>query len=738
MSHVEHSHRFTSALIVAVLALGAVHLSARAAGPQALAGTALRELQDPDALVGGLIQMFGGRDERTATGSIERVVVSEDGADRLVLSVTYRGLPKLRLAGELRGRDRRRQPYIVAQPVTLDNPDGEATLAFELQPNVPEGARIETASLRVVAFDPARSSSFPVVSRLYALPKQWNAATAPSNLVLTVSPRAIGTAARLGSRPDYAAPPKILVPMRGAALSGVAVSPMRSDQPRPAATPPPARPMAAVVRDHRTPAAATVRDHRTSSTTNVRDHRAIADRARTTNETLKPDSKLVMVDRFRYGIKAEDAKQGAQGPAAAAIELLEGLRSEDIGLDPAELLSISTSIYPDKNPASGIFYYHPRSYHLEWTPDSGYAMRILYGAASGGAAGDVLMATRLKSGLDLSEVQLATDLLNAYKRRNPTVSFSALRPLPLEKNGTDVSFGSVLGQYSIPKEKIAITALSDVLGEIEVSWVTDPVTKENLQLALIEDIGISGEVSFTPTGGALAPQIPIAIQLADRDSFGRLRWNREEGPRNATPYPIRLRFLHALCIDPRNNLPILYTWSLDDTEVPPMARVRWDASRVPAWIDTEAKRVWVDYSVSQNCDACDKRVLEAITGGVTAVTAEQITFHTITPLADVGGYELTAQVRSKFFDPKDRAVLVKSLVLGADNQDFTLRPIYSAGRREGEPLFEYRLDLAMPDGTLHRGSRWISSDTLRVLVGRAQLEQSLGTLPVKQEALWRP
>ena len=60
-----------------------------------------------------------------------------------------------------------------------------------------------------------------------------------------------------------------------------------------------------------------------------------------------------------------------------------------------------------------------------------------------------------------------------------------------------------------------------MLGEIEVSWVTDPVTKENLQLALMQDIGVNGDVSFAATGGALAPQVPIAIQIADRDSFGR-------------------------------------------------------------------------------------------------------------------------------------------------------------------------------------------------------------------------
>ena len=150
------------------------------------------------------------------------------------------------------------------------------------------------------------------------------------------------------------------------------------------------------------------------------------------------------------------------GPAAAPIELLEGLRTEDIDVNPAQLLSIASAIYPDKNPASGVFYFHPRSYHLEWTPETGHGMRILYGAAAtAGSSGDVLMAAHLQSGLDSAEIQLATELLNAYRGRNNVPRFKALRPLPLEKDGLDVSLAAVLGQYSIPKEKIAITGLSD-------------------------------------------------------------------------------------------------------------------------------------------------------------------------------------------------------------------------------------------------------------------------------------
>jgi hypothetical protein len=689
-----HVHRLT--ITAAAVALVTALHTFTGAAPQNLTGSTLAPLQDAESLLDGVLQHFGGGGKRPVKAVLERVTVSEDTPRRLVVTVTYSGLAEATLSGEVRSADRRTLADIEAQPVTLTEPNGQATIAFELRGSLEREVRGQSASLRIVALQKGRG--IPIVSRNYVLYKDWTANAGPGNVVLNVVAKPIGTSGRLGPQPDYAAPPKIAVPM------GVMMG---------------------------KPVATTRIASMTSMTTLARQRQvATAESQVATAALQKPSLTLKRIESFHFGVMAEDVQKGAQGPSAAPIELLEGLRTEDINLNPAQLFSIATSIYPDKNPSSGVFYYHPRSYHLEWTPENGHGMRILYGAAtSDGAAGTVLMATRLQSGMDASEVQLATELLNAYRRRYPATVFTALRPLPLDKDGVDVSIGSVLGQYAIPKEKIAITALSDVLGEIEVSWVTDPVTKENLQLALMQDIGVNGDVSFVATGGALAPQVPIAIQIADRDSFGRGRWSRTEGYRNVTPYPIRLRYLHALIIDPRNNLPILYSWSLDNVEVPPRARVAWDATRVPAWIDAEAKRVWVDYSVVDSCDACDKQVLDGITGGVTSIAAEQITFHTITPLADTGGYEISAQVRSKYFDPRDRAELRKSIVLKSDGQDFVLKPIYNVSRPAGEPLFEYLLELAMPDGTIHTGTTWIPADNVRVLIGRSQLEQSLGKLP---------
>lgn len=721
--------RRTAAWLAAAALCGVIGDTA-AATSQGLTGTTLRPIQDGEALVTSLIDMFAG-DKDAPRPAFTRVVVTEDAAQRLVVTVAYSGLPNVRLEGEVTGRDRRPQPEVQTPFVSLTEAAGEATLALELRGGASQDAPLESAYLRLTAVNSARPS-VRVLTRVYALPKTWRSSSgaSPPPQVLGVSPEPIGTARGLGDRPNYTAPPRVLVPI----------------------TPPVARP-AGTVRDHRTGAVADprVRDHRARraaqppptvsqgggvmvSDSVAQQRRETAKKTKAASNVLASDIKLVQIEQLQYGVKPEDVQKGALGPAAAPIELLEGLSTEDIGLSPATLLSIATNIYPDKNAASGVFYYHPRSYHLAWTPEAGHGMRILYGASAGSAAaGDVLMAARLQSGLDLAEVQLARDLLQAYRRRNPSAipaqGALTLRPLPLQKGGVDVSIAAVLGQYSIAKEKVAITGLSDVLGEIEVSWITDPVTKENLQLALMQDIGVSGSVAFAATGGELAPQVPISIQLADRDSFGRVRWNRAEGYHNNTPYPVRLRYLHALIVDPVKHLPILYTWTLGDTAVAPGARVDWTGAGVPAWIDTTAKRLWIDYAVVESCDECDKQVLDRITGGVSAVTADQITFHTITPLADVGGYELTAHVRSKYFDPKDRGSVQKSIVLKADNQDFVLKPIFNVERSGGEPLFEYRLELAMPDGTLHKGTRWIPSDGVRVLIGRAQLEQSIGILP---------
>src|SRR4030095_6661783 len=169
--------------------------------------------------------------------------------------------------------------------------------------------------------------------------------------------------------------------------------------------------------------------------------------------------------------------------------------------------------------------------------------------------------------------------------------------------------------------------------------------------------------------------VDVQIKLADPGSFERPRWRRTEAWRNPAPYPLRLRNLCALMIG-ADNRPALYSWRLGDAVLAPGGRAEWEASLVPEWVERKALRMWVDYALVEDCAACKQQVLKSITAGVTSVAASQITFHTINPIASMGAYELAVRVRSRRFDPEGRETKEKSVVLKADDQDFTVGPIY--------------------------------------------------------------
>jgi hypothetical protein len=629
----------------------------------------------------------------------------------------------------VRGADRRTQREVRVAPVKLGPGEGTATLVFELATDLAEATKLESASVRLSVM---RDNGLPLLVRTFALPKRWQVAIRPENVVFNVTAAPIGKAADL--RPED---PHLVLPPRIRTLPRTLVSPdvvSPSVTMRPAAETMSSRRMAILTAPAPGAAASDTQPAAPpAAPASTADRQAVRMRTTEVRAQLPTAVRLAEISNFKYGIKDEDRALNAIGPGATPIDLLEGLRAEaDLQLSATKILKIFPDVYQDQHPNSGIFYFRPAGYSLDWTPDAGYGMRMLYSGASGeGGAGEVLMAARLNAGVDTGTLDLARALLQAYKNRHPGVAFNALRPLPIDS--ADVSLSVGLRAYNIPPEKIAIVALSDVLGQIDMSWITDTTTKDFIQVALSEDVGINGAVTFKPTGNGLAaPQVPVRILLADPDTFGEFRWRRGERWRNETAYPVKLRYLHMLLLE--GNEPIIYSWNLGNVEVPPRAQVNWDDGRVPRWLDGRALRTWLDYSVVASCAPCDEQVLSSITGGVSSRSASQITFRTLTPLADTGGYEIDVMVRSRYFDPKAAEVQQKPvLVLNADNKDFTLGPIYTPAidpsAASAETLFEYFIELTMPDGTVHRATRWLPATGLRVVIGKSQLEQALGSLP---------
>ena len=732
-----HGTYVPAALPLLSLALPALALlvpfpvAAQSAGD--LTGRKLTPSRDVHA---GVESALGSLLAGAMTGDIPQVVVTGDEPTRLVVRVSYTGFDGGKVWVEMAGQNGKAQHLVQGSPpAPTSGESGDLDFSLTLSPGAPDNTIVKSAYLRVCVAKADRDT--PSFVKTFDLKRTWTSGVRPENVVLTISPKPVGEAGKLGLQPTFTPPPVVLHPLPAAAAlrTPIRTATLTPSSPAPAPSSSGTRGIAGMRTMSASGTGGAASTPPATRSISPRPMILTAPAAAKTNPAtmlLAKNAAVPALSRYTFGVPPDDKQKGARGPAGSPVEPLGDLRAEDIGLDPSHVLAVFPSFYPDQNAASGIYYFLPYSYSLRWDQEDGYELHMIYSASGADAqAGSVAIAARLDAGLGIKERQVASDLIAAYARANG-LAFTALRALPIDS--LSISFSDDLRRYNIPADRIAVTGLSDYLGQIDVSWTTDPVTKENLQEALTEDVGINGRVKLYPSGGALAPiEVPIQIRLADFTTFGPFHWTRTGPWKNDTPYPVRLKYLNALLLDPSSH-PVVYSWDLSDTRVPPEAHVNWAAASVPGWIDTQAKRVWLEYSVESNCQSCNDKVIASITGGASSTGSSFITFHTITPLADASAHEIDAQVRSRYFDPQSHDPVTKVVVMSADGKDFTVGPVFLGSRQPGEsiagdPLFEYFLEVTMADGTTYKATRWISGDDLRVSIGKHQVEDALGSLP---------
>lgn len=695
-----------TALAVAFLGAGPAH-AAPARG--ALVG---KELSLAKVTRSGLESLAGSLLGGGLQGRVTRAVVDEDEPRRLVVRVAYEGLQGASLWGELLNGERRRQAGIaMGEAVTVPDASGEIVLTFEAEP---EALPTRSALLRISVMAPNRRT--PSYVRVFELGKGWSAPeVSGKDFSVTVTPRPIGRTAELGATPSMVVPASS-VRSAPAPVSTDATSATTFQRAAPApASPPPTSPQSGTARS------IVARPMRSAAqpVTGATAAKTAAIRAPAlANEQI----------RFVSGLNPADASRGARGPGALPLRPFGEVRTEDINLDLTRVLNVFPEVYQDQESSSGIFYFLPHGYALAWDEAEGYELKAIYSAAAEGAAGQVMMAARLDGGIGPRDLDIAARIVQAYAAARG-LAFRELRALPIDTLA--ISLSDDLGRYSIPPDRVSVHGLSDVTGRLDVSWITDERTKNFIQEALVENVGINGSVTYAPTGGGLGPRmVPIRMQLADYSTFGPFRWDRT-GWKNTTPYPITLRYLHALRV-PTNGPAVVNSWNLDETRVPPGGQVRWSATSVPSWIDGQAQKVWIDYTVDASCRPCGTASVAALTGGVSTAGSSQITFHSLTPLAETGAHDIVVEVRSRHFDPRGEQLQTRSVVLDADGKDFLVGPLFVDGPSDtgGGTMFEFRLSLTMKDGdTVTGNAAWIPGSALRVPIGRKQLERSVGALP---------
>ncbi len=684
---------------------------------QNFSGLEGKTLTKIDDIGTGLISLIGSKG---LEGSIVKVSVITDSERTLKFSIEYNGFASAYLRTEVLSNTKATQNEVKGDETDLTGKTGPLTLEMTLKNNVAEGFKLESSFLQIRV-----SKSKTAVGGLvflYSLNKTWQKEIKAENLILQATLEPIGITADLKEAKKV-----LIVPV----YRPMVIQNLK----KPVNTATYTQTPSVSVANKST----MMRNPKLNTQIN-----AGTDNSRNTAEA-KPNASNIQVMRVNpelirgLSLEKSETDKGALGPDNNPIPLFEDLTVTKDFEFPYEITNISMDVYPDRNPASGIFYYLPSAYNLKWAPDDGYDFRIIYGTGTSEGSGDVRMAATLTPNISKKEIDLISRLLSSYVSRNPGMKYSKVRLIPVSENPA-VSFPADLNsQYEITADKVSVTISSSLRDPFQVSWVTDNNTKDEMQVALLEKSGIQGIMSMKPQSENIPEiKIPVFITLADNRTIGRIdlenkKW-RNTPWKNQSPYPLKLKYLDMLLVKDQDgkSTPFIYSWSINDVVVPSMSSVQFDASNVPTWLDDAdmAQRIWVEYSVV-DCDECDKTIINKITGGTYGSNIKKITFETFQVFDSIDAQFIQIKVRSKQGDPKgEKVVEFNPIRIYKDNEVAESEQLFVP--LEAELSYEYMITVVMKNGNSFKADKWISSGEPEIYLGLEALRNAIPGIPKKE------
>lgn len=707
-------------------------------------GRILAVVDEAEAAIQILLFGIALDDEDKVHGQIDVVRVVQSNERYLELEVGFTGYEDGEFEVEILDAEKRRIPELQRAryqvPAAVDESRKVANITFRLPDDIDEGFEIRSSRVKLSV---RRHSKRTVQAiKMYALDKVWKPVISPENLVVRVTPSPIGETGAwvqsLSQSPPSSPPshPVDPAPPPQSAIGRIATL----------AQPLQLRPVTAQAmlggnapRLTRRPVQAT------SDATRIAAAKVVRSRNLAAIEKLPIKNKRVAISNYKFSQarpQSNTSTEASYQVGNASVDLLSQLQFESgVDFNMADILGVSRQVYPDSNPASGVFYYVPRAYRLSYDRDlggsRGLGFRITYDRIGDNEKSrTVRMAASFDSGVDLGEIQLAEKILTALDRNDASFTFTPpLRPFPLAAPPQFDFSGALSGH--VDSDQIAVVALSDTLEGIDVSWSTDPISAQNIRRDLRDGTPITGIAGFdSPGPEVLRLAMPARVDITDPKVYEAMylgSWEREATLRNNSPLPIVLKYFHALVIE--GNKPRLYSWSMDDTPLPASSALELDLQHVPVQVDQKAERTWIQYSLDRRCDSCIDGVVENLLSADVWPDTGSLLIRSLTPLEMTGASEIWVDVRSRFFDPSDRDVIDgSSIIIAEDRGSYEVEPVFLTSRLSPEsgeewPLFEYRLTVVMPSGEVHEGEGWIESNRKNVVIGPVQIDKSLGFIP---------
>lgn len=414
--------------------------------------------------------------------------------------------------------------------------------------------------------------------------------------------------------------------------------------------------------------------------------------------------------------REEAESRGGQGPSAMGIPLADSINIGQLenfdGFGIGDLCRLSTTVYPDVNESSGIFYYYPERWHLHFEPDEGgYHLRIDYKASSGGS-NNVLLTAQLTPGFDSKDVAFLGAMLEEYLRLEGRKDVRPrLLPLPVTP---EAEFH--LASWDI--EEVTINAVEPDTDTIHLSISADVPTKELVMSTLIHE-GLPGTVSLRPEvwGELQTLTSPVGgyaeIRLGDIAGGPALRW-----PRNASgtlvdftnewPFDMRLDYLVYLLRKPGGGLD-LRGWDLGGKMLRPgdMARLATADLNNELRTDDAVDVRFVGRLIRD--ENAGRAVVESHTGGVGLLPTKDVVIR----VADVDAlfdqysiYTIAVEVRSAHFDPEGREVVSNTYLVDGSEELVSVDTLHLWEDPSGDDLYQYRIGVVTTDGVVHSDRGW--------------------------------
>jgi len=462
------------------------------------------------------------------------------------------------------------------------------------------------------------------------------------------------------------------------------------------------------------------------------------------NKTLKLISTRSTVDLSKLIMNTENKISSLEGKGPTSNGQLSLREQMNIDVPPEfdwnQIFSLSSTVYPDINGESKIYYYLPGKHFLAWDKEDGYLLRFYYkGEVTAGEQNKIHIDLWLTPGHQPKDYHLLKKLIQIHKG----FELKELLRLP-----ADYRLNLQMGEHSIPEDQITISGIDTDTGELHISVETDVVTKQMLE-DLLKDLGWGGTMNITPVSySEEEPSVPavskaINIRLCDGEAFTQKEWVRRGGEfttfTNEYDFPLRLKHLYFLRKTGNELTPLkVYGFELGDVVLAPEQSVKIRNSNIPEILeDSNTLKAWYDFRLVPD-DEYLNQMMAVITGGVGEVPIKTLSVVAVNAGEIFDRYnifEVSVQVSSINFDPKGEKRIIKKYKLTRDNPEATGDPLYLLGETGDEEagglgsLFKYKISVIDNDANRYTDEVWREGEEEEetIYIGGSHIKELMGT-----------